>query len=130
HLGERLLSLGAGAAAERLQLAHAGFYELHLANGRRDLIAVNPDRRESDLAPITDEVLALWRGSARSGEQAAASASAPGPREAQAGAGALEEPYMRSRHDLWWYAMAVLLAAVLAESVAGSRYLGTRREAS
>jgi aerotolerance regulator-like protein/VWA domain-containing protein len=118
-LRERLLSLGAGAAAERLQLAHAGFYELHLANGRRDLVAVNPDRRESDLAPITDEVLALWRGSARSGEQAA-----------PAGAEEREGPYMRSRHDLWWYAMALLLAAALAESVAGSRYLGTRREAT
>jgi hypothetical protein len=128
--GERLLSLGAGAAAERLQLAHAGFYELHLANGRRDLIAVNPDRRESDLAPMADEVLALWRGSARSGERAAQSASAPGPSEAQSGAGELEGSYLRSRHDLWWYAMALLLAAALAESVAGSRYLGTRREAS
>jgi len=121
-LGTRLLSLGAGAAAERLQLAHAGFYELHLANGRRDLLAANPDRRESDLAPITDEVLALWRGSARSGQQAT--------RETQAGASEREASSIRSRHDLWWYAMALLLAAALAESVAGSRYLGTRREAS
>lgn len=128
--GQRLLSLGAGAAAERLQLTRAGFYELHLANGRRDLVAANPDRRESDLAPMPDEVLALWRGSGSSAAPANAGALASASIATQPGIGTLEAPGRRSRRDLWWYAMAVLLAAALAESAVGSRYLGTRREAS
>jgi len=139
--GERLLSLGAGAAADRLQLTRAGYYELHLASGRRDVIAVNADRRESDLAPMPAEVLALWRGTASSSAPASGASHAPGTNgaptgsqtgatEAQAGAGAEGAPLQRSRRDLWWYAMALLLAAVLAEAAAGSRYLGTRREAS
>lgn len=129
-LGQRLLSLGAGAAAERLQLRRAGFYELNLANGRRDLIAANPDRRESDLTPMSDEVLALWRGSASSAAQRSAGASASASIEGRPGAHALEASRTRSRRDLWWYAMALLLAAVLSESAVGTRYLGIRREAS
>jgi len=60
--GSRPLSLGASASAEALPLSIAGFYQVRFANGRQDLIAVNPDRRESDLAPLAPEVLALWRG--------------------------------------------------------------------
>jgi hypothetical protein len=114
--GRRPLSLEAAASAQWLELTHAGFYELRLANGRRDLIAANPDRRESDLTPIAPDVLALWRGS--SGENTSAAAAATtgqGP------------PAARS---LWWYAMVVLLVAALAESAVGSRYLGTLRETS
>ncbi|MGH8219604.1 MAG: BatA domain-containing protein [Steroidobacteraceae bacterium] len=128
-LGRRLLSLRNGAAADRLELARAGFYELHLANGRNELIAANADRRESDLAPMPAELLALWRGSASPGAPQRPGARATAPGEAQAAAGPQASPG-RSRHDLWWYAMVLLLAAGLAESAASSRYLGTRREAS
>ncbi|HUN76833.1 MAG TPA: BatA domain-containing protein [Steroidobacteraceae bacterium] len=112
--GRRALSLASAASAQWLQLAQAGFYELRLANGRRDLIAANPDRLESDLTPIPPEVLALWRGGA--GANAAADAAAT-PQQG--------EPAARS---LWWYAMVLLLVAALAESALGSRYLGTLRE--
>jgi hypothetical protein len=112
--GRRPLTLQAAASAQWLQLTHAGFYELRLANGRSDLIAANPDRRESDLTPMAPDVLALWRGS--SGETTSA------PAAATVGPGA---PAARS---LWWYAMVVLLVAALAESAVGSRYLGTLRE--
>ena len=129
-LGRRPLSLGAGAVAERLQLTHAGFYELHLANGRRDVIAVNPDRRESDLTPMSDDVLALWRGSGSSAALGRGGSGTTASIEAPPGGGGLEAPSGRSRHELWWYAMVLLLAAALAEAAVGSRYLGTRREAS
>jgi hypothetical protein len=61
--GKRPLSLKEAAAAESFQLSHAGFYQIRFANGRDALIAVNPDRRESDLEPIPDDVLKLWSGS-------------------------------------------------------------------
>jgi hypothetical protein len=113
--GRRPLTLASSASAEWLQLTHAGFYELDRGNGRRDLIAAVPDRRESDLTPIPPDVLALWRGSSDE--------TASGPAAATSGQGA---PAARS---LWWYAMVALLVAALAESAVGSRYLGTPREA-
>lgn len=119
-LGRRPLTFGASAAAERLQLTRAGFYDIHLANGRRDLIAANPDRRESDLTPMAGDVLAAWRGSASSTEPRPQPLL---PAGTAPGAG-------RTPRDLWWYAMVVLLVAALAESAVASRYLGTRREAS
>lgn len=112
--GRRPLSLEASVSAQWLQLTHAGFYELHFANGREDLIAANPDRRGSDLAPMPPDVLALWRGS---GASALARSAA---------AGALQDT--PAAHSLWWYAMLLLLVAALAESAVGSRYVGTLRE--
>jgi hypothetical protein len=112
--GRRPLSLTEAAAAESYQLTQAGFFELRAANGRRELIAVNPDRRESDLSPMPDDVLALWRG--RGGESAAST-------QATSAHADVAVPY-----GLWWYAMLLLLAAALAESFIGSRYLGTLRE--
>ena len=60
--GRRPLSLKEATTAQSYQLTQAGFYQLRLANGRQDVIGVNPDRRESNLDVIPDETLALWRG--------------------------------------------------------------------
>jgi hypothetical protein len=112
--GKRPLSLKEAAAAESFQLAHAGFYQIHFANGRDALIAVNPDRRESDMATIPDDVLKLWSGSAGTGEAEAATESSTQAENNVSG--------------LWWWVMLLLLAAALAESTLASRYLGTQRE--
>jgi hypothetical protein len=111
--GERPLSLQDAVSLQSYSLTRAGFYEVRLANGRRDLVAVNPDRRESDLAPIPDDVLALWRGS-----------NPPTPATA---AGISSSPAHMQR-SLWWYAMLCVLVAALAESAIGSRYLATLRD--
>jgi hypothetical protein len=113
--GRRPLSLKEAAAAESFQLAHAGFYQIQFANGRDALIAVNPDRRESDLQAIPDDVLKLWSGSAGTGgtEAAATETAADATNNAS---------------TLWWWVMLLLLMAVLAESGLASRYLGTQRE--
>jgi hypothetical protein len=113
--GKRPLSLREAAAAESLQLAHAGFYQIHFANGRDALIAVNPDRRESDLETIPDDVLKLWSGSAGTGE-------------AEAGETESAAQASNTVSSLWWWVMLVLLVAALAESALASRYLGTQRE--
>ena len=54
--GRRPLSLSEARTAQTLRFEHAGFYQIRLANGRDMLIGVNPDRRESDLQPIAEDV--------------------------------------------------------------------------
>lgn len=112
--GKRPLTLKEAAAAESFQLVHGGFYQIRFANGRDALIAVNPDPRESDLAPIPDDVLKLWSGAAGTGPAEAATASAA--------------PTENSTSSLWWWVMLLVLVAALAESGLASRYLGTQRE--
>jgi hypothetical protein len=112
--GGRPLSLREAVSLQSYSLTRAGFYEVRLANGRRDLVAVNPDRRESDLAPIPDDVLALWRGS---------NPATPGVTAA-----AVSSPPDRMQRTLWWYAMLCLLITALAESAIGGRYLATLRD--
>lgn len=111
--GHRPLSLGEAGSTPSLQLTQAGFYHVRLANGREDLIGVNPDRRESNLEPMPDDVLAAWRGTP---QQAARAAAATDVAEQQ-------EPY-----SLWWYIMILAFAAALSESWLASRYLGAQRE--
>jgi hypothetical protein len=112
--GKRPLSLTEAASAQSYQLTQAGFYEVRLADGRKDLVGVNPDRRESELDVIPAEVLALWGGKTGADPQPAATS---GQRQES------EKPY-----SLWWYAMILVLAAALIESLLASRYLGTQRE--
>jgi hypothetical protein len=112
--GTRPLSLSEASTAENYQLTRSGFYELRLANGRRDMVGVNPDRRESDLSLISDEALSLWRGDGGAQTQ---QATAAGQVEEQTG------PY-----GVWWYVMLLVLAAAVAESLFSGQYLGTQRE--
>lgn len=114
--GRRPLSLAEATTAQTYQLSRAGFYQLRLANGRQDLVGVNPDRRESDLDVIPDDVLALWRGNSSAAQQQASSGPAQ-PARTQT------KPY-----SLWWFAMLFLLLAAVAESLVSSQYLGTQRE--
>ena len=112
--GRRPLSLSEATSAQLLQLAEAGYYQVRLANGREDLVGVNPDPKESNLDVIPDDVLALWQGKKdQSSEDASASASATSRKIPQ---------------SLWWYVMLLVLASALVESALASRYLGTARE--
>jgi hypothetical protein len=113
--GKRPLSLKEAAAAESFQLARAGFYQIRFASGRDALIAVNPDRRESDLEAIPDDTLKLWSGAAGTGTAATGEESTAEQKN--------------TASSLWWWVMLLLLIDALAESVLASRYLGTLREA-
>jgi hypothetical protein len=112
--GHRPLSLKDSSSAQTYQLASAGFYELKLANGRHDVIGVNPDRRESNLEVIPDDVLALWRGN-----------SGTGTTQAAAGGGAEER---KQPFRIWWYIMLLVFAAAIAESLLADRYLGAQQQ--
>jgi hypothetical protein len=78
------------------------------------VIGVNPDRRESDLEPISKDLQQLWSGN--SGSPAAQNSSAF----------AENEKYQRV--SLWWYVMLLALAAAIAEMAVASGYMGTQRE--
>jgi len=112
--GHRPLSLKEASSAQTYQLTRAGFYELQLANGRHDVIGVNPDRRESSLEVIPDETLALWRGNPAGGTTPDAAATQT--REQT-------EPF-----SVWWYIMILVLAAAVAESLVADQYLGIQRQ--
>jgi hypothetical protein len=112
--GARVLSLEEGTRAENIQFTQAGFYEIHRPNGRDDLVAVNADRRESDLMPAAADALALWRNTAQGNASAAAGTVEGGRRST----------------SLWWYVMVVALALAIAESVLGNRHLSVDKEAA
>ncbi|HEY3826029.1 MAG TPA: BatA and WFA domain-containing protein [Bryobacteraceae bacterium] len=118
--GKRPLTLGEAASAQSFQLTEAGYYQLRLANGRQDLVGVNPDPKESNLDVISDDVLALWQGK---GGGASKDSS---PENAVTGQAASR----KTPQSIWWYIMMLVLASAVAESVLASRYLGTQREES
>ena len=51
------------ATAQSLRLTRAGFYQIRWRTDARIVVGVNPDRRESNLDVMPDDVQALWRGS-------------------------------------------------------------------
>ena len=110
--GKRALSLAESTRAETFQLAGEGCYEVRRANGRRELDAVNPDRRESDFAVVPPDVVKLWENTG----QTTLSTGAGGP-----------EP-TKTRNDLWWYVMIAALALAVAESLIGNRHLSVDKE--
>jgi hypothetical protein len=103
--GRRALSLEEAAKADSLPLERAGFYEIHRNNGRQELAAANPDRRESDLTPVPADTLALWRNTA----QPVGATPSGAPRAAE--------------RSLWPWVLAMALLVALAESLLGNRYL-------
>jgi hypothetical protein len=115
--GQRPLSLSDARSIQSYQLKHAGFYQIRFANGRDAVIGVNPDRRESDLEPIPEDVLQLWSGNSGSpSTQATQPDTADSVQEKN-------KPY-----SLWWYVMIFALAVAAAESIVASYHLGVQRE--
>jgi hypothetical protein len=111
--GRRPLSLSEAQTLQSIRLERPGFYQIRFASGRQAVIGVNPDRRESDLQPLGDDVQKLWVGNPGGGPQAVRTAAAEGKYRTV---------------GLWWHVMLFALVIVLAETVFASRYMGTQRE--
>ncbi len=111
--GERALSLEEATRAPNIQFTMAGFYDIRRPNGRNELVAVNADRRESDLTPLDKDSLALWQNTATARENAS---------------GGTENATNRPV-SLWWYVMMIVLLLALAESLIGNRHLSVDKEA-
>ena len=112
--GRRPLSLSEARTAQTFRLQRAGFYQIHFANGQDAVIGVNPDRRESDLQPLPEDVQQLWSGNSN-GQNQPAPVSAP--------ADVKYRPV-----SLWWWVMLLALVAAVAETALASGYMGTQRE--
>jgi hypothetical protein len=72
--GRTVLSLADTRRALTVRLDQAGFYQIYTPAGEA-LVAVNPDLRESDLAPMSPALLQRWRA-ALAAQQAAPAAAA------------------------------------------------------
>jgi len=111
--GGRVFDLKEAATAQNVQFTMTGFYDIRRPNGRNELVAVNSDRRESDLTPASTEDLKLWQNTANGTSGGDSSATSE------------QKPV-----SLWWYVMLAALALAVAESVLGNRHLAVDKEAA
>jgi hypothetical protein len=103
---ERVLSLSESTRTRSLALEHEGFYDIRRQNGRHEMAAVNPDRRESDFTILPAETLQLWRNTGK---------GSPGVQnEMESG---------DRKNELWWWVLLAALAVAVAESLLGNRHL-------
>ncbi len=121
--GKRPLSLRESTLAQSFQLPREGFFEVRRANGRHEMAAVNPDRRESDLALVSVETVQLWTGAPAAGDKTVAAKAA----QPDSPPGFSEEP-VKKPFSFWWYFLLAAALATLGESLLASRYLGVQRE--
>ncbi len=110
--GESVLSLSDSVNRESFALDSVGFYEIRGGRGS-ELVAVNPDPRESSLARIEQDTLEIWRSTGRAAEATTA----------ETGASPEGAPPWR----VWRLLLALLLLAVLLESTVGNRHLDAVR---
>jgi hypothetical protein len=115
--GERVLDLAAMQNTDRLLPAALGFYEIRHANGTRWL-AVNTDRRESDLEPLASAYLARWQ----------ALQERASPPEARAASQAQTAAFVTRPLGSFVLWLAALL--VIAEILLANCYLAMRRSVS
>ncbi|MBN1237819.1 MAG: BatA and WFA domain-containing protein [Gammaproteobacteria bacterium] len=108
--GEPALGLGGGTGD--VVLEQVGFYEV-VGGGRSEIVAVNPDPRESDLAAVDAATIERWQGLGFTDETATGAA---------AGAETAEIPV-----SLGPWLLFLLVAAVLMESLVGNWHLRVRR---
>jgi hypothetical protein len=107
--GKRVLSLTESTKARNVSLDREGFFDIKTASGRRSVVAVHADRRESDLTPIPQETLDLWKGTGAADNTGGGTG---------AGGQGSERPW-----NLWPYILLLLLGVAVAESIVANRYL-------
>ncbi len=105
---QRLLSLSESAKATTFQFPTQGFFDIRRANGREEMAAVNPDRRESDFTLLTPDTLNLWKNTGVGSGSGTAAASAGNKEQTS---------------ELWWWVLALLAMLAIAETVVGNRHL-------
>lgn len=110
--GNPVLNLSDSVSREALALESIGFYEIG-AGSHPELLAVNPDPRESNLRRIEEDTLALWRSTGGSQPRETATAGVPPP----------ASPPWR----IWRLLLGLLLLAALLESFVGNRHLDAAR---
>lgn len=112
--GKPLIPLERASSEQTFRFNREGYYEVHKADGRRQLIAVNADREESNLAPIAPELISLWQKAGASSAASASSALTPAT-----------QPL-----SFWRFVLLLALLAAIVESLVSARHLTTSQEAS
>ena len=112
--GERALSLSESISEQDFEVSQVGFYEIR-RTGETELIAVNPDPRESNLRPMDADTLALWKATGRRQGEAVS-------------AGDSETAVQLPPLEVWRWLLALLLLMTLIESILGNVHLKVRRE--
>ena len=112
--GRRPLSLSDARDAQTFRLTRGGFYQIRFANRHDTVVGANPDRRESNLESLPNDLQQLWSGSWDDSVRQRASGRSGEKRK---------QPV-----SLWWYVILLALAAASAEIAVASRYIGTQRE--
>lgn len=108
--GKRALSLTEAAKTPAFRLSREGFWEVRRPNGQHELIAAHADRRESDLAIVPKETVALWQSTGKAGP-----AGTSGETN--------QKPYV-----VWWYVLLALLVAAVIESVFAGKYMNPEQD--
>jgi hypothetical protein len=109
--GETVLSLADTTREQQIKLNKPGFYEVYTP-GRETVVAANIDPQESDLTRIEQSVLDRWKDST-DGQPAAD--------------GATFEAEATETIELWHWALLLLAAIVIGESILGNMHLTPRR---
>jgi hypothetical protein len=112
--GRRALSLEESARAQTIALSNEGFYDVRRPSGRHGLVAVNADRRESDLDVLPADTLTLWQNTGRG------SVTADGSGDATP----------ENKRSFWWYVLLVALLLAVAETIVGNQHLSVDKEAA
>jgi len=112
--GARALTLEEAARAQTIALTKEGFYDVRRPSGRHELVAVNADRRESDLDVLSAETLTLWQNTGQ-GTVSAAGGGEAGPDQ---------------KRSFWWYVLLAALALAVAETIVGNQHLSVDKEAA
>ena len=77
-------------------------------------MAVNADRRESDLDVLPAETLTLWQNTG----------------QGTSTAGNVGETGSEKKQSFWWYVLLVALALAVAETIVGNQHLSVDKEAA
>jgi hypothetical protein len=119
---KRLLTLSESSKAATFQFPSEGFFDIRRANGREELAAVNPDRRESDFTLIPADTLNLWKNTGIASKSEVGSSAA----------GNGDKSQRDDNAELWWWVLLALAILAVAESVLGNRHMtaGAGKEAA
>jgi hypothetical protein len=112
--GRRALTLEEAARAQTIALSSEGFYDVRRPTGRHELVAVNADRRESDLDVLPAETLTLWQNTGQGAVNAAGGSDAA----------------PENKRSFWWYVLLVALLLAVAETIVGNQHLSVDKEAA
>jgi len=114
--GNSLLSLSDTTRAQDIALNKTGFYRVITPAGDV-LVAVNPDRRESDLTVMDAQVLQNWQNVV---------AGTAGAGDAALAAGQETAVENTEEQEIWRFFLILLVIIVLAESFLGNQHLRVR----